>query len=281
MRFNQVQILDTIPRGERNTATRLYDDLLIRASIFAPTPEVLYQRVESSREALDFLQTLARRVAETGNIPILHLECHAGDEGIRFADNTTCTWRELKPYLTELNLATEMNLLVVMASCDGHAITHTVQPVDKAPLFALIGSTCELFPPEIERGFLAFYSTLFQTRTASLAFRALCETRPDTYVYRSAEMIFQAVWDYCQQTQETEHGRRLRGEEFVRKYQAYIGPEVTADMVAALYRERNRHFFDLFRREFFLIDRYPHHEQRFAVVYRTPEDYEAAAPSQE
>lgn len=147
MRFNQIQILDTIPRAERNTAMRLYDDLLIRANVFAPSPEVLYQRVESSREALEFLQTMAQRVVESGNIPVLHIECHAGDEGIRFADDTTCTWLELKPYLTELNLATEMNLLVVMASCDGHAITHTVQPVDKAPLFALIGSTCELSPP--------------------------------------------------------------------------------------------------------------------------------------
>ncbi len=277
MRFNQILILDTIPAGERNTALRLRDDLLIRSDIFGPTPEVLYHRVENRVDALGYLSQVADRITAPGDIPVLHFECHGGEDGVRFADGSDCSWTDLKPSLVQLNVASAMNLLVVMASCDGHQLTQTVQLTDTAPLFALIGATCRLLPEEIEHCYLEFYSTLFETRSASQTFAALRATRPDTYVYRSAEMIFEFVWDHQQRTAESPEGRLLRAEELFRQRGAELPGHITPEDIAQLYRDKNRYFFDTFRRDFFMIDRFPEHVERFPIAYRPPEDYEAEA----
>ncbi|KFN44204.1 hypothetical protein N789_07240 [Arenimonas oryziterrae DSM 21050 = YC6267] len=203
---------------------------------------------------------------------MLHVECHGNDDGLAFADGSFASWADLKEPLTSLNVVTGMNLLVIVSACDGSALTHALSPVDRAPLHGLIGPTRAVAPNELARAYLALYETLLRTRSARQAVDAMRAAAPDTFVYRAAEWLFQHVWDHYQATQETPEARLERGRRMAANPPVdYDGPPVEPERFAELLAEKNREFFDNFRRKFFLCDLFPEHEGRFTVRYEAPE----------
>jgi hypothetical protein len=165
-----------------------------------------------------------------------------------------------------------MNLLVVVSACDGSALTHTLGLVDPAPLHGLIGPTRAVTPEELMRAYLALYDTLIRTRSARQAVDAMRVATPDTFVYRAAQWLFQYVWDHYQATQETPEARLERGRRMAANPpDDYHGPPIQSEVFAQLLAEKNREFFDNYRRKFFLCDLFPEHETRFAVRYEAPE----------
>lgn len=271
MRFNQILIVDSIPAGERNTARELHQDVGLRAQVFAPAPEVLYRRVESRAELLELLPELTAAALAAGDIPVLHIECHGNDDGLALADGSFATWPDLKEPLTSLNVATGMNLLVVVAACDGSALTYTLGLVDRAPLHGLIGPTRAVAPEELMRAYLALYETLLRTRSARQAVDAMRAAMPDTFVYRAAQWLFQYVWDHYQATHETPEARLERGRRMAANPpDDYDGPPIQPEQFAQMLADNNREFFDNYRRRFFLCDLFPEHEARFTVRYDAP-----------
>jgi len=157
------------------------------------------------------LQELTAAVTAVGDIPVLHIECHGDNGGLAFGDASFATWADLKGPLTSLNVATGMNLLVVVSACDGSALTYTLGLTDRAPLHGLIGPTRSVVPAELMRAYLALYETLLHTRSARQAVDAMRAAVPDTFVYRAAQWLFQYVWNHYQATQETPEARLERG----------------------------------------------------------------------
>lgn len=266
MRFNQVLVVDSIPEGEQNTARRLYQEVSDRAQIFAPAPAILYLRIESAADFIELLTHLARAVLEMGNYPILHIECHGGDDGFTFANGSRLTWAAMKPHFIELNKAMRLNLLVVVAACDGSAITYTVTPDDRAPLWGLIGPLRRVYPYELEGPLVEFYGTLLRTHSARASMQALHAALPDTYVFRSTQWIFQFVWDHYQATQETPEARLQRAAKLRNLMPANM-ERPSVQQIAEMFRIGNPDFFHGFRTTFFMCDLYPEHEERFQVVY--------------
>lgn len=270
MRFNQILIVDSIPAGERNTARELHQDVGLRAQVFGPAPNVLYRRVDSSAEFLELLSDLKEAALSAGDIPVLHIECHGSRGGLQFSDGSFVTWADLKAPLTSLNVATRMNLLVVVSACEGSALTYTLGLVDRAPLHGLIGPVRTVVPEELMRAYLALYETLMRTRSARQAVDAMRHASPDTFVYRAAEWLFQYVWDKYQATYETNEARLERGRRMAANPPAnYDGPPIQPELFAQLLAEKNREFFDAYRRRFFLCDLFPEHETRFTVRYES------------
>jgi hypothetical protein len=50
---------------------------------------------------------------------MLHIECHGDADGIQLTDGSLMPWSRLKPLLVNINLASRMNLFLVMACCYG------------------------------------------------------------------------------------------------------------------------------------------------------------------
>lgn len=264
MIFNQILIVDSIPARERNTARELHLDVVLRAQVFQGGPEVRYRRVESMDA---FSALLAELTAQAPRqIPVLHVECHGDDEGLQFADGSVARWAELKPSLTALNVATRLNLLIVVAACRGRSIVRTLTLHDRAPFHGLIGAVRNIYPMELERGFLAFYETLFATRSARDAVAALRQAVPDTFVYWSAEWLFQRIWHDYHSTHETPEARRERARRNVANPpEGFEGVHVTEEQFVRMLEQQNRPFFDACRRLFFLCDLFPEHESAFPV----------------
>ena len=109
-RFNQILVVDSIPIGEYNTAKRLFTDLQTYAIAYSPSPAVHYVRVESADEFVQCVMKCRKDAEKYDIVPMLHIECHGDEDGFRFADGSLADWDELKVPITELNVATGLNL---------------------------------------------------------------------------------------------------------------------------------------------------------------------------
>jgi hypothetical protein len=117
-RFNQILVIDSIPEDEINTARQLAEDIGTYANAHPETsPAVATVRVESAGEFLAVLSECADRATEDDVIPMLHVEYHGCEQGFQFADHSVLDWPEIKGPLTNLNIATKMNLMVAVAAC--------------------------------------------------------------------------------------------------------------------------------------------------------------------
>lgn len=263
-RFNQILIVDSIPLGEINTAKRLYEDVVTYANAYKPSPAILYERVESGEGFINLLRRCTSDASRTGDIPLLHIECHGGEHGLQFADESFLDWSELKAPLTELNIATGLNLLVTVAACLGAAMVQVLKVGERAPFYGLIAPGRNMFPDELERPFRALFTTLLETKSAADSVKAMeVVSKPGDYGRTTAEHLFGRVWqgyidNYCTPPVLRSSASDLR----VKMKQE--GKEVPSiEVVARLLLDAGLNKRRQYHETFFMFDLHPENQHRF------------------
>jgi hypothetical protein len=100
-------------------------------------------------------------VLRTGQFPILHIEAHGSPEGITLASGDGLTWEQLRPYLSALNCATRLNLLVTMAACKAAHLDSLFTLGERAPMLVMIAPMRDVDDGPLERAMIAFYTSAF------------------------------------------------------------------------------------------------------------------------
>lgn len=95
----------------------LRDAVKAMAASQVAAPAIKYKNIESATKFRQFLLDLFAEVEFSASVPMLHFECHGNDHGLRFADQSFAAWADLKGRLSELNVATRLNLTVAVAAC--------------------------------------------------------------------------------------------------------------------------------------------------------------------
>jgi hypothetical protein len=207
-RFNAVVILDAIPEGESNTARRLKEELDDVANYIRPGLQISYIRIKTISDLHNAFSNLLQKIQVTGLQPLMHFEGHGLDDesGFALTDESAKTkhysWKIMKELIAPLNVASGLNLLLVMATCYGGSFATAINITDRAPLWGLIGPTQAVKAGQLEISFQTFYKTYFNTLSASESLKALNETAKATYFITTAEQFFYAVWkgykiNYC------------------------------------------------------------------------------------
>jgi len=274
-----VLILDAIPSGELNTARRLYDSLRdLTYSVNGFT--VQYERIET----IDALRTTITKAVcafeEDGQIPFLHLEAHGltDESGFLLAAGECCEWQTLKTLITPLNVATGLNLVLVLATCFGGTFVRAISTVDRAPVWGLVGPTRELTVERVEIDFTAFYKTFFSERSGDAAIRALNANAPAGLYFRAtAEEFFLRVWrgykrDYCSKDAIAERARRLY--RIAREKKLPFAPSV-GRAKRDLHTHEQR-LFEKYRDTYFMYDLHSANRERFPITYKEAEALAAA-----
>ncbi|MEA0930743.1 hypothetical protein [Xanthomonas campestris] len=263
-KFNQILILDSIPVGQLNTAKRLEDDLRILVAVAAGGgPAVVYQRIESAQAFVAIIAQCNELARRDSYVPLVHLECHGSEEGLKFADGTALEWLAVKNALTPLNLATRLNLIFVISACHGMSMASVVHVTDPAPVYAFIGPSRAMGAQELLEGFLAFYEAYLRTGESTKAIEALRQTAEQgAFAVLSSEAIFRLVLTshrehYC--NPESLAGRAR----FLQKEALILGRHIDLDETVGLLNSRD--WDERFRRTFFMIDQYPEHDERFPL----------------
>lgn len=268
-RFNQILVVDSIPAGELNTATRLFEDIKTYASAYAPSPAIHYVRVESEDEFIQCIQECRKRANEQDIVPMLHVECHGDEDGFEFADGSLVDWDELKLPITDLNVATRLNLMIAVAACTGGALAKVIRMSDRAPFWGLIGPTRALTAGELEKAFSALYLTLLSTKSPAKAIAAMdSATVPGTFWRTTAQGMFEKVWtsyknEYCNPEVFEIRAQRMRK----RLLELSPATRVTTEQIKSRLVDHEPKAFDRYRNSFFMCDIVPEHSTRFPVQY--------------
>ncbi len=130
--FNQIFILDSLPAKEAGAARRLFDDVSVQARTAAEAPAVVLHRAGSFGHFANVMEQCAQLAEREPYVPLVHLECHGSQDGLQFADGSQATWSEVKQTLTPLNVATRLNLIVVISACNGSTLAGTVEVSERA-----------------------------------------------------------------------------------------------------------------------------------------------------
>jgi hypothetical protein len=277
-RFNAVVILDAIPDGEMNTARRLKEDLEDIASYVSDGPKVLYARIETTNSLEDSISDLLHKVRDTGLQPWLHLEGHGlnDESGFVLADGTPCSWTKLKEVITPLNVATGLNLMIVLATCFGGSFTRAIRTTDRAPVWCLIGPTSTVEAGQVQDGFRTFYRTFFGSLSAVKAMQALNASAPEiVYFITTVEVFFYDAWKNYKKNHCSKEMIKKRAMVMYREAKSKNLFSISIGQCKRLLcsKDREKDLFEKCRDTYFMYDLYPLNRTRFPVTYNEAEAY--------
>jgi len=204
IKTSDIHIIESLTGGfSRRTGSHLYEALEPIVRALPRRIDLHLKRVTTLRELVDYLGAIAAATRASNRSPLLHLETHGDDSrgrGLYLASGELVTWQQLKPALTAINEASRLNLVVIVAACNGLDLLKILEPTDRAPARLIIGPSRTLSDGQVETANLAFYTTLLSTFDGILAYNAMndaieppSDVRRPLFHVMSAETMFQLV----------------------------------------------------------------------------------------
>ena len=271
--FNIVHIIESLRPGDHHTGRRLYDDLAPLADASTPPVKARYNPVQSRTEFLALLESIAIDARRYSHLPILHLEAHGSSTGIQVTSGECLTWTEFKDELIAINEITKLNLLVILAACEGASLLQTITPLDRAPWCIMIGPDRNVTAGEIERACQVFWRTLFDAGDVAPAWRAMnaaAAPPPLTFRVFTAEGVFHHVIDGYFATHCSEDALARREREAVAQLEQMGNSGEALEDARQEFRRGirdHRRHFERFKERFFFCDLYPENVARFGVTF--------------
>ena len=269
-RFSRIVIIQSLSPDESPTGRHLRDAIEPTATFDRGITVAFVE----ARTAVDFwaaLENLQATTAKTGDIPILHLECHGLPDktGLSLADRSPLLWTELRPALVKLNRATRFNLFVTLAACHGAMLIETLDVRSRAPCWGLMGPSGEVSPPDLVASYSAFFLELFQSEDSNAALRALGRSpeRRANYFLFSAQDIFEHVLQRYRETCSTNLQMAQRAQRFAKTLREAGAPLTDQGAVLSMLYDTENEILERFFTHFFMVDHFPQHKKRFGGSY--------------
>jgi hypothetical protein len=261
------------------TGWDLFNELEPLGIVSKPQVPVDFHRVETRVPFLDLVKRFGEEYRQSGRSPVLQIETHGSQRGIGGGEGID--WPELMEAFIPLNRLTGVNLVVVLAACEGFHGVQMLQPDRRAAAFrGLLAPHIEVSTGDMQKAFLAFYRTLFARLDADAAFKAMndaVDTSQDTFWLISAEDAFKTVnrshfEEHC--TPEALARRRDRlMSRLARRCRAQTGLDPSQQLAEEWLAQATAHLldqrglFERLRREYFFINTFPENDARFDVTF--------------
>lgn len=294
-RFNKIWVIESLEEDEEKTGTKLYDDCISRIPYRHPSLKSDIKWL-SSKTDWDGLMDSIEREAETGIIPLLHIEIHGEENGGGLVLNSgeLISVEELCASFRRINKACGSNLFVTLAVCKGLWLMQGMTLDQPMPFCGAIGSFFDLNPYDIRLSYAEFYDRFADTFNIADAYTALVNAnnyQGREYRYYSADEVFcNAYQGYldnncsavavAQRAVDTanEFLKKLSLEEranfivdFMRLEKSLAErTEFIVDFMRLEDTKREEHFQDA-ATDYFMLNSFPENRDRFEV----PEDFEA------
>lgn len=274
MHFDAVYVVESLRSTDRKTGTELYDDVIGPAGFRHPKLLTQLAQPSNREQFFEVFHGFVKRATEEDRWPLLHLETHADKDALELTSGESVLWSELKGVLQALNQASRFNLLVTVAACSGAYLASTISPVDRAPVWGVIGPAGRIGDDEVLDAFRAFYAEFLANLDGNAALatlRAVEARQGKRYVFLPAETMFRSAYRrYIDEDCSAEELRVREAEILATARQKGLPSSVDDSTASALVRMRltdHRAFFEAFREKFFMIDLYPENDTRFVVRY--------------
>ena len=279
-KFSSVYVIEFLKDGDLKTGRDLYESCILPLGQIKGNLYTNLTQPKSKSEFFNVLSKIEDDCAANSRAPILHLEAHGNDNGIandniiESADQII-TWSELKPFLCHLNEISGLNLLVVMAACDGFNLTKVVQLTDRAPVWGIIGPQMNVEAGHILDGFKEFYIELFESYDGRKALNKLnnsLDVKDWHFKFLNAEFFFLYVYKNYLETLCTEDALIKRAQKIVKEGGAGrpLNSILESQMIEYFYKLLNstqETYFESHKRHFFMMDMFEGYDQRFQITF--------------
>lgn len=265
--FSKIVVLQSLFKDDLKTGKQLFEDIDTAECFHQRGIEVKYYELNCKYEFLTCLEELASE-ATLGKWPILHIECHGSDdqEGIVLADDTFLSWMELKPYFININKASQFNLIIVLAACNGAYFAKTILPIDRAPCLALIAPTDTVYPDELLTNFTGFYQSLLKTLEGDKALKFL-KKKPlkiGGFYVTTAINFFNQVYSGYINKFCTPKQLEIRAGRMFREYKKSVPVRLhSKGWFKRFIKTSRKYYLERHLIHFFMLDLFPQNRTRF------------------
>ncbi len=273
--FHKLWVIESLADGELKTGRNLVDTQLAQAKLSHPDLIVSFESPHSKNQLLHVLNVIRDEAKNIGLCPMIHFECHGSPDGLTTASGEFVEWEELRQSLIEINCACRLNLVIVLAACNGIHLIKVVTKLDRAPFWGVIGPETEVTAGAIERDFGAFYDEFFKSLDGIKALKALnlgTNSTSWTYHFRSAANLFTKAYVHYYKEHCVGSGLESRIEALTD--QVLQNPKVGnldrtwARAQVAERLKNGQQDFSRMKNQFFFIDLFPENRDRFPLSYQ-------------
>lgn len=191
--FNRIYIIQSLKPGDKETGAELLKDIILRR-IKNETAEI--RDIATRAELYDYLEHIRYNVT-LGHLPFIHFETHGYKDGIELTDGSDVSWRDLVPYLRNINTVAKNNLFISMAACKGGNIQYGVKVTEPSPFRGFIGPMEDVWELDLLNSYNEFFDTLLQQNDFEMAIEALNRSAKRVkYHHMNTESFFEVVIKY-------------------------------------------------------------------------------------
>lgn len=272
--FNKIWVIESLPEGDLKTGTALVEGQLEEAKRDNPELIVAFEQPKTKQELLNVLEKVRTDTLSNDYYPIIHFECHGCPDGLGTATHELVTWDELRKILIGINQACRLNLVIVLACCNGVHLIKTATRMDRAPFWAIIGPEVEVTAGDSMTSFREFYKTFFETMNGDTAIDALNKGMARTdrkYHFLSAVGLFVRAYTRYYSKFCTGKSLRERTEKLISE--AMKNPNVQRHGVKWVRTQvkgalaANDVNFNKLKNRFFFIESFPENNERFPLTH--------------
>jgi len=276
-----VHIVEWLRADDAKTGWELFGEIEPIGIVSKPEVPVTFWRVSTRHEFVDLFQQFKQIFRDTGRMPVLHIETHGDANGIGVSDDERIDWPDLMEIFIPFNRLTRLNLVAILAACEGFWGVQMLQPARNAAAFrGLIGPNRKISAGEMSAACLAFYRTALGQMKGDAAINAMndaVDSTKETFRTVSAETAFKVVFKNFLEKLGTPQAIEERLDRITTNVVARRRAEGLPDMftkdverLRKLTREKlsdHRGKFEEMRREFFYIDPFPENDKRFDIKF--------------
>jgi len=274
-KFNSVYVVESLPDCDLKTGRDLFENCIFPlGQINKYLHTNLYQPFKKC-EFLGVLKKIKSDCYKSSRSPILHIEVHANDNGISVGSGEFITWSEIKHFLCDINKISGLNLLVIMAACNGINLAKVISPTDRAPVWGIIGPSKVIKAGRIYEGFKEFYSELLESFDGRKAINKLNnspEIKDWEFKFFNAEFFFLEVYKYYLKYLCTDDSILNRAKKIFkqvsggRKFQP-TDEKREIDKICNILKSKPEPFFNKYKERFFMIDIIKGNDKRFNITF--------------
>jgi hypothetical protein len=193
--INTIVVIESLPDNDRQTGTELYRDIIKRyAEYYGNKIASHYFNGKTKNQFLAGLDFIVHNCPYMNLGIALHIEAHGlGDTtGLYLADGSSVSWEELKPKLIKVNVQSDNQLYVTMATCFGRYLHEAIDIKLQSPFSGYISASKEVYVKEILEDYSPFFEELLKTGDILEAFKVL-DSRKSNFIYKDVETMFNGI----------------------------------------------------------------------------------------
>lgn len=218
LKFTDLYIIESLAPTECKSGTRLHEELSRIVKLKELNIEVHLLSANSIKEWNEALDKIKMDILNSQKLPMLHIEAHGLEgQGLVLSSGTKILWKDFIDAMREINILTENNLLLTMATC--FALEVLFQPdflIKPCPFFALIASRLEITLGELQSAYQEFYIELFNSFDYSTALSQLYNIGDGkSFSAINACSLFKEVYTRYLKTQFSPTNKRKRARQAI------------------------------------------------------------------